>query len=161
MIRRGRSCCSRWRLAWVVAGAVIVLTWEGAGPAAAGSLRDDLGRLNACSAMLSGPHDATTTAPASSGERVPAIPGTRTALRSLIVLYQLTLSSQDTPACNYEPTCSHFAQEAIRSRGPILGILMTSDRLQRCIGAARRYYPTDPLTSRALDPVQPPPQSSR
>jgi putative component of membrane protein insertase Oxa1/YidC/SpoIIIJ protein YidD len=146
---------SRSRLAWVVAGAVIVLAPGGPGPAAAGSLRDDLGRLNGYSAALSRSRDATPAAGPSSLERVPVVPGARTALRSLIVLYQLTLSSQDAPACNYEPTCSHFAQEAIRIRGPILGILMASDRLQRCIGAARRYYPTDPMTSRALDPVQP------
>jgi putative component of membrane protein insertase Oxa1/YidC/SpoIIIJ protein YidD len=128
---------------------------------AAGSLREDLGRLDGYSATLSRSRDATPAARSSSGERVPVVPGTRTALRSAIILYQLTLSSQDSPACNYEPTCSRFALEAIRSRGPILGILMTSDRLQRCIGAARRYYPTDPMTFRALDPVQPSSHPSR
>jgi len=148
-------------MVWVVAGAVLVLAPGGHGLAAAGSLRDDLGRLDGYSAVLSRPRDATRAAGVSSGERIPLIPGTRTVLRSAIILYQLTLSSQDLPACNYEPTCSRFAQEAVRTRGPILGILMTSDRLQRCIGAARRYYPTDPMTSRALDPVRPSSHPSR
>ncbi len=74
-------------------------------------------------------------------------------LRGAITLYQRLLSSQDQPACNFTPTCSHFAQEAIRLRGPFLGVLMGSDRLQRCVGAARKYYPTDPSTGRASDPV--------
>jgi putative component of membrane protein insertase Oxa1/YidC/SpoIIIJ protein YidD len=149
------SCRLLLRLTWVVIGALIVLAPGRPGLATAGSLRDDLGRLDGFATTLSRSRAETLAAGASSGGQVPLIPGTRTVLRSAIILYQLTLSSQDSPACNYEPTCSRFAQEAIRIRGPILGSLMASDRLQRCIGAARRYYPTDPVTFRALDPVRP------
>lgn len=148
------SCRSRSCLAWAVTGVVIVLASGGPGLVRAGSLRDDLGRLDVYSAALSRSSGAAAPAGASSGEETPVIPGTRTALRSVIVLYQFTLSSQDLPACNYEPSCSRFAQEAVQIRGPILGLLMTSDRLQRCIGAARRYYPMDPMTARALDPAR-------
>jgi putative component of membrane protein insertase Oxa1/YidC/SpoIIIJ protein YidD len=69
-------------------------------------------------------------------------------------LYRETLSSQDSPVCNYEPSCSHYAQDAIRLRGPLIGALMAGDRLERCIGAARRFYPIDPATQKALDPVR-------
>ena len=85
--------------------------------------------------------------------RISLVPGIASAFRGAIVLYQVTLSSQDAPVCNYEPTCSRFAQQALRLRGPLIGTLMASDRLQRCLGAARDHYPLDPVTLRALDPV--------
>jgi putative component of membrane protein insertase Oxa1/YidC/SpoIIIJ protein YidD len=159
---RVRSLCRLWlRLGWVGAGTVIALMAGGQCFAATGSLMNDLGRLDEYSSMLSRSGDATLAATSSSAERTPLVPGVGTAFRSLIALYQLTLSSQDSPACNYEPTCSRFAQEAIEARGPVLGSLMTSDRLQRCIGAARKYYPPDPMTFRALDPVRPSLHSAR
>jgi putative component of membrane protein insertase Oxa1/YidC/SpoIIIJ protein YidD len=70
-----------------------------------------------------------------------------------VSVYQETLSSQDVPVCNYLPSCSHYAQDAFRLRGPALGLLMASDRLERCIGAARSHYPIDHATLKALDPV--------
>ncbi len=83
----------------------------------------------------------------------PLLPGARTAVQALIRLYQVTLSSQDAPSCVFTPSCSHFAQDAIRARGPLVGTLMASDRLQRCFGPARAYYPIDPTTQRAFDPA--------
>ncbi|UCG50383.1 MAG: membrane protein insertion efficiency factor YidD [Candidatus Latescibacterota bacterium] len=50
-----------------------------------------------------------------------------------IQLYQILLSSQDLPGCNFEPSCSHFGREAV-SRFGFQGVLMTSDRLLRCNG---------------------------
>jgi putative component of membrane protein insertase Oxa1/YidC/SpoIIIJ protein YidD len=71
---------------------------------------------------------------------------------SLIRLYQLYVSSQDVPSCNFTLSCSRFGMLAIRKYGLFYGILMTSDRLQRCnrIGG-RRYYPIDPRTGKSID----------
>ncbi|MBY8964200.1 membrane protein insertion efficiency factor YidD [Algiphilus sp.] len=35
-------------------------------------------------------------------------------------------------ACNFEPTCSAFAEEAIRRHGLLHGLAMTWRRLRRC-----------------------------
>lgn len=74
-------------------------------------------------------------------------------LLGLIRFYQIFLSSQDGDHCGFTPTCSHFGQEALKQYGVVEGILMTSDRLQRCNGWSNSYYPIDPVTDRAIDPV--------
>jgi len=79
----------------------------------------------------------------------------RLVFRSLIRLYQMTISAHDLPACNFTQTCSQFMSQAIRDYGPIHGLLMTSDRLQRCNHSARGYYRIDPRTGLAIDyPVE-------
>ncbi|MBN1210937.1 MAG: membrane protein insertion efficiency factor YidD [candidate division Zixibacteria bacterium] len=50
----------------------------------------------------------------------------------IIKIYQTVVSSQDIEACNFEPSCSRFAAEAIRRGGFIKGVLLTADRLSRC-----------------------------
>ncbi|TES92056.1 MAG: membrane protein insertion efficiency factor YidD [Candidatus Cloacimonadota bacterium] len=73
----------------------------------------------------------------------------------LVRIYQLYVSPQGPPSCNFTMTCSHFMTQSIRKYGIFHGILMTSDRLQRCIRAGRRYYPINPKTGRAIDyPVE-------
>lgn len=73
----------------------------------------------------------------------------------LIRLYQLFISSQDMPVCNFTQTCSRFGIESIQKYGIFFGILMTADRLQRCNGIGKRYYPIDLETGRSLDhPVE-------
>jgi len=49
-----------------------------------------------------------------------------------IKLYQWTFSGQQGDVCNFQPSCSHFAFQVIKEYGPILGILMAGDRIQRC-----------------------------
>jgi len=74
---------------------------------------------------------------------------------SLIRLYQLLISSQDMPACNFTKGCSRFGYESFQKYGPFHGSMMTSDRLQRCNAFARRYYPIHPIHQRAIDyPVE-------
>lgn len=51
-------------------------------------------------------------------------------------LYQTLISSQDMSVCNFTPSCSHFSNEAFRKAGFVKGVLLTSDRLQRCNGFA-------------------------
>ncbi len=67
--------------------------------------------------------------------------------------YQLLLSTQDKPSCNFTPSCSKFGVQAIKRYGVGQGILMTSDRLQRCNGY-RKPYPIDKGTGLAIDPVK-------
>lgn len=134
--------------------------------AAAAPLPDDIRLYDRCLTAIeglrpSGQHLGDGTSMGSPVESRLAADGSAVApslgraMHLLITSYQVFLSSQDTPACNYLPSCSHYAQDAIRERGPILGILMASDRLQRCIGFARRHYRIDPVTGRAIDPVLP------
>jgi len=77
---------------------------------------------------------------------------------SLIRLYQKFISTQDMPVCNFTPSCSHFGIKAISKYGFFRGILLTSDRLQRCHSAAIRYSPQyysfDDKTGRLFDPVE-------
>jgi putative membrane protein insertion efficiency factor len=63
-------------------------------------------------------------------------------LLSQIKLYQLLLSEQQPDACNFSPSCSRFSYEAIQKRGPLVGALLTVDRLQRCNPWAWNYHGT-------------------
>lgn len=59
-----------------------------------------------------------------------------------IRLYQMILSEQQPDACNFSPSCSHYAHQAIRKWGPLRGSIMAIDRLQRCNPWAWNYYGT-------------------
>jgi len=73
----------------------------------------------------------------------------------LIRFYQVYISSQDIPSCNFTLTCSRFMTKAIQQHGAFHGILMGSDRLQRCFGPGRKYYPKDTKTGHVIDyPVE-------
>lgn len=54
------------------------------------------------------------------------------ALLGLIRLYQLTLSSILGRTCRFEPTCSHYAADAVRLHGPWRGVVLAARRLLRC-----------------------------
>ena len=49
-----------------------------------------------------------------------------------IKIYQYFISSQDLPSCVFTPSCSRFAEQSILNFGILKGLLLTSDRLQRC-----------------------------
>jgi putative membrane protein insertion efficiency factor len=68
--------------------------------------------------------------------------------------YQVLLSSQDGPRCQFTPSCSEYARMVIRRHGLLAGLLMASDRYQRCNGLQRERYPLDPRTGKRLDPPQ-------
>ena len=72
----------------------------------------------------------------------------------LIRLYQLFISSQDMPVCNFVPSCSQFGMEAIRKYGFLRGVLLTSDRFQRCHGLSSQYYILDEQTGKLVDSVE-------
>lgn len=53
-------------------------------------------------------------------------------LRAFIRAYQLFLSPVLPPSCRFEPSCSHYAAEAISRHGPAQGIWLAVKRLLRC-----------------------------
>lgn len=86
-----------------------------------------------------------------SGFSLKQVSETKLVLGGLIHAYQLWVSPQGPPACNFTVTCSQFMANAIGKYGVFHGLLMASDRLTRCIRAGRRYYPIDSRTGRAID----------
>jgi uncharacterized protein len=63
-----------------------------------------------------------------------------------IRLYRATLSGWLGGQCRYVPTCSHYAEGAIRSRGAIEGATLAIWRVLRC----------NPFGRGGLDPVPAP-----
>jgi len=53
-------------------------------------------------------------------------------MRALIRAYQLFLSPILPPSCRFEPSCSHYAAEAIALHGPVRGGWLAVRRLLRC-----------------------------
>jgi putative membrane protein insertion efficiency factor len=53
-------------------------------------------------------------------------------LMAPIKLYQLTLSRIMPPVCRYQPTCSHYAMEALRKHGSFKGLWLAVKRICRC-----------------------------
>ena len=69
----------------------------------------------------------------------------------MIRLYQIFISPQGPPTCNFTVTCSQFLSRAVRKYGFIHGVLMGADRLTRCTHGTRHLYEIDLSTSRAID----------
>ena len=74
-------------------------------------------------------------------------------LRGLFVAYRTLLSSQDSAACAFTPSCSGFSQRAINECGLAVGMLATADRLMRCNHWPAPYYVKDPSSGRWRDDV--------
>jgi putative membrane protein insertion efficiency factor len=49
-----------------------------------------------------------------------------------VKLYRLTLSPWVGQNCRFTPTCSAYAEAAIRANGPIRGVWLALGRLLRC-----------------------------
>ena len=73
----------------------------------------------------------------------------RVLLIGLIRVYQVTLSGWLGGQCRFFPTCSRYAEQAIRTHGAIRGTALAAWRLARC----------GPLTKGGVDHV--PPRRSR
>ncbi len=56
----------------------------------------------------------------------------RTLLVGLIRLYRATLSGVLGGQCRFEPSCSHYAEEAVRNRGAVVGSALVAWRILRC-----------------------------
>ena len=67
-------------------------------------------------------------------------------LRAAIRAYQLTLAPWLGPCCRFEPSCSHYMMEAIRTHGAPRGFWLGLRRIARC----------HPFHAGGWDPVPPP-----
>ena len=54
------------------------------------------------------------------------------AMLALIAFYRTCISPLTPPACRYTPTCSQYAQEAIKKYGPFRGGWLALRRILRC-----------------------------
>lgn len=76
------------------------------------------------------------------------------AVSTLFLFYKTFISSQDIPTCIFTPSCSEYAVEALRKKGPVTGWLSTFDRLSRCHGFTKPgHYPFNTQLNRFYDPV--------
>jgi hypothetical protein len=71
----------------------------------------------------------------------------RVLLLGLIALYRLTLSGVLGGQCRFHPSCSAYAEQAIRNRGAIQGTALAVWRVLRC----------SPMTRGGVDHPPPPP----
>ena len=53
-------------------------------------------------------------------------------LITLIRAYQLVISPLIGPSCRFQPTCSHYAIEAIKEHGAFFGVWLALKRIMRC-----------------------------
>lgn len=67
----------------------------------------------------------------------------RSALVGGIKVYRLTLSGWLGGQCRFHPTCSRYAEDAIRSRGALAGSVLAAWRVLRC----------NPFGAGGLDPA--------
>jgi putative membrane protein insertion efficiency factor len=61
----------------------------------------------------------------------------------ILAVYRRLISPLLPRRCRYEPTCSAYAEQAIRELGPIRGAIVASWRLLRC----------NPWSAGGLDPL--------
>jgi len=61
----------------------------------------------------------------------------------LIKLYQNTVSKVLPPVCRFQPTCSHYAFEAIKKYGFARGSWLAAKRIARC----------NPFSEGGYDPI--------
>lgn len=66
-------------------------------------------------------------------------------LALLVRFYQLVVAPFFPPACRFEPSCSHYAMEALRVHGAAQGSVLTVRRVLRC----------NPWGGMGYDPVPP------
>jgi putative membrane protein insertion efficiency factor len=77
---------------------------------------------------------------------VPRIGPVAWVLAGLVRLYQLVVSPWLGPSCRFEPSCSAYALEALRTHGALRGGWLTVRRLGRC----------QPFSAGGYDPVPEP-----
>ncbi len=82
-------------------------------------------------------------------------------LLALIAVYRRLISPALPRRCRYEPTCSAYAEQAIRELGPLRGTILAVWRLLRCNPFSRGGI--DDLADRPFfrEPEHPPHDHSR
>jgi putative membrane protein insertion efficiency factor len=63
----------------------------------------------------------------------------------LVKLYRATLSGWLGGQCRFYPTCSHYAEDAVRTHGVVRGVALAAWRIVRC----------GPFTAGGVDHVPP------
>lgn len=61
------------------------------------------------------------------------------ALRAALLPFA-PMTSITPRVCKYEPTCAHYAEDAIRAHGPVRGLAMAVWRVLRCNPWSRGGY---------------------
>ncbi|HEY7376571.1 MAG TPA: membrane protein insertion efficiency factor YidD [Polyangia bacterium] len=84
-------------------------------------------------------------------------------LLRLVSLYRVLLSPVHHalfgPCCRFEPTCSAYAEEAVRVHGAGRGVWLAARRLARCHPFAQAGF--DPVPPRAAAPLPAAPAAVR
>lgn len=73
-------------------------------------------------------------------------------LRSIVVapirFYQRIISPLLPRTCKYEPTCSHYAVDAVRTEGVLRGLVLATWRILRCNPWSHGGY--DPVSAQRV-----------
>ncbi len=67
---------------------------------------------------------------------------------AMIRWYQRSISAHTRPCCRFEPTCSHYAIEAIELHGAFKGIGLAAWRILRCNPFCKSGYDPVPMPKR-------------
>ena len=70
------------------------------------------------------------------------------------LFYKNFLSSQDASKCNFTPSCSVYAINAIKTQGVIVGIVNFFDRFSRCNSMSPEDYLKNYTNNTLIDPVR-------
>ena len=80
--------------------------------------------------------------------------GGRLVLLAPVYLWRYVLAAFFPPACRFEPSCSHYAEEALRRHGALCGSFLAARRLLRCRpGGPSGYDPVPQELSRIPPPA--------
>jgi hypothetical protein len=77
----------------------------------------------------------------------------RTVVLAPVLIYQRVISPAIPRRCKYEPTCSHYALDAVRGYGILRGLVLAGWRLLRCNPWSYGGY--DPVESQRVFGARP------
>jgi len=80
----------------------------------------------------------------------------RVVLIGLVRLYQLSLAGVLGGQCRFTPSCSAYAESAIRSRGALIGSVLAAWRILRCSPLSRGGIDPAPRPRERLRQMAPP-----
>lgn len=73
--------------------------------------------------------------------------GARKVVSAVIWAYQLTFAAVLGGQCRFNPSCSHYAQQAVEKHGVVAGMWLAVKRIARCgpLGGSRFQGEYDPV----------------
>ena len=77
----------------------------------------------------------------------------RVLLTTLIRAYRVTLAGVLGGQCRFHPSCSRYAEEAIRAHGAVRGVALAAWRILRCSPFSRGGLDPVPAAHRGVTPV--------